>query len=482
MSTRASILIFDEETTRLETFKEIASEHYDVFIAKNYGHAEAILRQQWIQVIVSKQPLLKVRELYPEILWLRLTTQNPTNPPINDIHHDTAHLFIDEPLQRNDVNNKVKKALEFAELQRENERLSIELKLKPDTIEKAMVEKRQALRARFDWDSGIIRSPESSMNDVCNLIHHVAPFDVNVLLTGESGTGKELCARALHYNSLRQDKVFIAENCAALPDELLESELFGHKRGAFTGAIEDRVGLFEQANGGTIFLDEIGETSPAFQTKLLRTIQEGVIRRVGESTPRSIDVRVITATNRDLKEDIKNNSFRRDLFYRLSTFEIHLPPLRERKNDILPLAISILNASMEKLGKHVKGITDEALQCLKEYHWPGNVREMQNEIKRMLVLGQDEYLSSNLISKHILRAAPEEASADIKLLTGMEGSLKERVESLELIIIKETLMRLRWNKTKVAEELGLSRVGLRNKMERYGLEKNAAVKTVSDVA
>ena len=345
-----------------------------------------------------------------------------------------------------------------------------------------MIEKRRILKARYDWDQGIVRSPESCMNEVCNLIRSVAPYDVNVLLSGESGTGKELCARALHYNSLRQDKPFVAENCGALPDELLESELFGHKRGAFTGAIDDRVGLFERASGGTIFLDEIGETSPAFQVKLLRVLQEGEIRPLGSNQRRTIDVRVIAATNRDLEEDVRSGKFRQDLFYRLATFQVKIPPLRLRKIDIIPLAIEILNQSMDQLGKRVKGISEEALKCFESYQWPGNVREMQNEIKRMLVLGQSEYLGSDLVSPHILHATPEESVADMELLTGIEGTLKERVETLEARILKETLMRLRWNKTQTAQELGLSRVGLRNKMDRYGLEKNSNIEPINDVA
>jgi len=320
------------------------------------------------------------------------------------------------------------------------------------------------------------------MNQVCELVRHVAPFDVNVVLTGESGTGKELCARALHYNSLRQDKPFVAENCGALPDELLESELFGHKKGAFTGAIDDRIGLFEMASGGTIFLDEIGETSPAFQVKLLRVLQEGEIRPLGSNTRRPVDVRVICATNRDLEDDIKTGKFRQDLFYRLATFEISIPPLRERVQDIAPLALRLLNDAMAQLGKKVKGISEEALKCFEAYQWPGNVREMQNEIKRMLVLGQKDYLGSELVSPHILHATPEESAADMEQLIGTDGTLKQRMETLEARIIKEALIRLRWNKTRVAQELGLSRVGLRNKMERYGLEKNSRLEDITEVA
>ncbi len=200
-------------------------------------------------------------------------------------------------------------------------------------------------------------------------------------------------------------------------------------------------------------------------------LQEGEIRPLGTNTRRKIDVRVIAATNRDLEKDVKEGRFRQDLYYRLATFVVQLPPLRERPMDVEALAYAILEESSRQLGKQVKGFTDEAVNCMQAYDWPGNVRELQNEIKRMLVLGHEDYLGSDLISARILLAAPEESKSDLELLTGIEGSLKERVESLEARILKETLIRHRWNKTRAAEELGLSRVGLRNKLERYELEQ-----------
>jgi two-component system response regulator HupR/HoxA len=424
----------------------------------------------------------KIRDEYPDIVRIIISGYTEAGDIIDAVNKGGIYQYITKPWHPDELILKLNNAVKLFKLQRENEQLAVELKLKPDTIEAAMIEKRRVLKSRYDWDQGIVRSPTSAMNGVCNLIRNVAPFDVNVLLSGESGTGKELCARALHYNSLRQDKPFIAENCGALPDELLESELFGHKRGSFTSAIDDRIGLFERADGGTIFLDEISETSASFQVKLLRVLQEGEIRPVGSNQRRPISVRVVAATNRDLEEDVRNGRFRMDLFYRLATFEIHVPALRERRDDIVPLAIAILNQTMDQLGKRVKGISNEALKCFESYQWPGNVREMQNEIKRMLVLGQDDYLGSNLISPHILHATPEESAADMELLTGIDGSLKERVESLEARILKETLIRHRWNKTQAAQELGLSRVGLRNKMERYGLEKNSKLEAMTDVA
>ncbi len=486
---KASILVVDDEQRSLESIKRILVDKFDVHLANDVKQAEEILQREWIQVLLCDQRMpemtgveftQKIRDEYPGIIRIILSAYTDSEDIIDAVNKGGIYQYITKPWHPDELITKLKNAIELFRLQKENEQLSIELKLKPDSIKHDIVEKRRTLKALYDWDEGIVRSSNSCMNQACSLIKSVAPYDVNVLLTGESGTGKELCARALHYGSLRQDQIFVAENCGALPDELLESELFGHKRGAFTGAIEDRIGLFELANGGTVFLDEIGDTSPAFQVKLLRVLQEKEVRPLGGNNRRSIDVRVIAATNRDLEEDVRSGRFRQDLYYRLATFEILVPPLRERKSDIVPLAIYILNQTMDQLGKHVKGISEEALDCFESYQWPGNVREMQNEIKKMLVLGQEEYLGSELVSPQILHATPEESAADMELLTGIDGTLKERVESLESRILKETLIRLRWNKTQTAQELGLSRVGLRNKMERYGLQKNNKMEVFSN--
>jgi two-component system response regulator HupR/HoxA len=491
MTSKACILVVDDEQRSLESIRRILGERFEVFTAIDTSEAETILRQQWIQVLLCDQRMpgmtgvefcKQVREAYPHVVRMIISGYTDAEDIIDAVNRGGIYQYITKPWHPDELITKLNNAVDLFRLQRENEQLSIELKLKPDTLEQSLIDKRRVLKARYDWDSGIVRNSKSPMNEVCSLIRNVAPFDVNVLLTGESGTGKELCARALHYNSLRQDRPFVAENCGALPDELLESELFGHKRGAFTGAIEDRIGLFERADGGTIFLDEIAETSPAFQVKLLRVLQEGEIRPLGSNIRRPIDVRVIAATNRNLDDDLRSGRFRQDLFYRIATFEIELPALRDRAGDIRPLAIAILNQSMDQLGKRVKGISEEALQAFESYQWPGNVREMQNEIKRMLVLGRDDYLGSDLVSPQILHATPEESMADMEMLTGIDGSLKERVEALEARILKETLIRLRWNKTQAAQELGLSRVGLRNKLERYGLEKNSNIESIHDVA
>lgn len=489
MSTKPTILVVDDEVRSVEALTRVLEDDFDVLSATSAAAAEALLEKEWVQVILCDQRmpettgvefLSRVRQQWPEVIRMILSGYTDSEDIIEAINEAGIYQFISKPWTPSDLLLKLHNAVDLFRLQRENEQLSIELKLKPATLSDSLQEKRRVLQARFDWDQGIVRAPDSPLKAVCDTVRTVSTYDVNVMVCGESGTGKELFARALHYNSLRGDKPFVAENCGALPDDLLESELFGHKRGAFTGAVEDRIGLFERANGGTIFLDEVGDISPAFQVKLLRVLQEGEIRPLGSNTRRSVDVRVLAATHRDLKEEVRSGRFRQDLFFRLATFSIAIPPLRERRTDIPVLAQSLLQEAMRTLGKTVRGITHEALVCLQAYDWPGNVRELQNEIKRMLVLAPTDQLGAELISPHILRGTTEEAADALELLAGIDGSLKERMESLEARIVKETLIRHRWNKTRAAQELGLSRVGLRSKLERYGLEKIEQIEEWAD--
>ncbi len=480
MSTKPCVLIVDDEIRSLEALERVLEEDFEVLRATSAAAAEALLAREWVQVILCDQRmpettgvefLCRVRQQWPEVIRIILSGYTDSEDLIEAINEAGIYQFISKPWTPSDLLLKLHNAVDLFRLQRENEQLSIELKLKPATLSDSLQEKRRILQTRFDWDQGIIRAPDSPLNAVCDTVRTISTYDVNVMVCGESGTGKELFARALHYNSLRGDKPFVAENCGALPDDLLESELFGHKRGAFTGAVEDRIGLFERANGGTIFLDEVGDISPAFQVKLLRVLQEGDIRPLGSNTRRTVDVRVLAATHRDLKEEVRSGRFRQDLYYRLATISIAIPPLRDRRGDIGVLAKALLDDAMRTLGKSVRGFSREALSCLQAYDWPGNVRELQNEVKRMLVLATGDELGAEWISPHILRGTTEEAADALDLLAGLDGSLKERMESLEARIVKETLIRHRWNKTRAAQELGLSRVGLRSKLERYGLEK-----------
>jgi two-component system response regulator HupR/HoxA len=481
MSKKPIVLIIDDEIRSLESLERILDEHFEVRLADNTDKALAVLRNEWVQIVLCDQRMpdmpgtefLKlVKQSWPDIIRMIISGYTDAEDIIMSINEAGIYQYITKPWQPQALILTLQNAARLFALQRENQLLAVELKVSSDRAEQIMAQRKQSLKRSYQCDDGVVRSADSPMNAVCDKLRQVAPYDVTVLLTGESGTGKELAARALHYNSLRWNKPFVVENCAALPDELLESELFGHKRGAFTGAVESHVGLFERADGGTVFLDEIGDISPAFQVKLLRVLQEGEVRPVGDNRTRQVDIRVIAATNRNLMEEVRAGRFREDLYYRLSAIAIHLPPLRERWMDIPPIAEALLKRSMDKLGKKVAGLSEETIDCLAAYHWPGNVRELQNEIQHILVMAEERReIPAALLSPHILRAAPTEEDCELDLLAGSEGNLKDRIEGLEARILKETLIRHHWNKSKAARELGLSRVGLRAKLERYGLEK-----------
>ena len=478
--TLPSILLVDDEVRVLESLQRLLEDDFDVYLASSPDEAMTVMTDEWIQVVISDQRmpvmtgvefLQEVRGRFPDVIRMIISGYTDSEDIITAVNDAGIHQYITKPWDPNNLLLTVRNAVHLFELHRENQQLSTELKMLPTSVEEGLQEIRQRLSNAYDVDYGIVRSSDSCMNQVCDTIRQVATFDVSVLLMGDSGVGKELSARALHYGSLRSDKPFVAENCAALPDELLESELFGYKKGAFTGANSNRIGLFEEADGGTIFLDEVGDTTPAFQVKLLRVLQEGEIRPLGSNERKKINVRIISATNKDLEQEVREGRFREDLYYRLSTFKIIIPPLAERLQDVPLLARAILTDSMKELGKKVRGFSDEALACMQAYHWPGNVRELQNEIKRMLVMATGDYLGAELLSSQVLRAAPQEDEAELEWLTIQEGSLRERLDSLEARMVNEALIRNRWNKSKTAKELGLSRVGLRNKLERYGLEK-----------
>lgn len=328
------------------------------------------------------------------------------------------------------------------------------------------------LQKRIDFSSIIGKSPP--LLKIFATLEKIIPSDSTVLLLGESGTGKELIARIIHYNSPRKDKAFIAENCSAFSENLLESELFGHEKGAFTGAVVQKKGLFELADGGTFLLDEIGDTSPALQTKLLRVLQDGVFKRVGGTRFIHVDVRIIAATNKDLRKMVEKGTFREDLYYRLNEIRIHLPPLRDRTEDIPLLANYFLTKFCTERNIPVKQLSDEVIEYFLNYSWPGNVRELQNEIKRATLLaGFDPVITKKLISTNIIEEV--EKKAYIKKPKPL-GTLKSIIESVERDVIREGLERTNWNKSKLARELGISRKNLILKVMKYGLEKDGRKK------
>lgn len=479
------ILVIDDEIRSLESLRRTLELDFDVLTAPDVTTAEALLNDHAVHVVLCDQRmpersgvefLKDVKARWPDVIRMIISGYTDAHDIIDGINEAGLFQYITKPWHPDSLILTLKAACRLYDLQRENELLAVELRMLPEAASSIVQRRRETLRRSYTFDDGIIRAEGSPMDAVCRDLAEVAPFDLPVLLFGASGTGKELAARALHYGSGRWDKPFVVENCGALPDELLESELFGHRKGAFTGAVADHVGLFERADGGTVFLDEIGEVSPAFQVKLLRVLQEGEIRPLGSTRTRKVDVRVVAATNRDLEEEVRMKRFRADLFFRLAGMIVQLPSLRDRGCDIPVLVDNILGNATRAMGKPVRGVTKEVMDRLRAYEWPGNVRELQNEVHRMLVRGKAnnwlgiETLSPRLLDEGAGMAAPlteRDGADDVAHLT---GPLKDRIETMEAHIIRDAMVRHRWNKSAVARELGLSRVGLRSKLDRYGLE------------
>jgi transcriptional regulator with GAF, ATPase, and Fis domain len=304
-----------------------------------------------------------------------------------------------------------------------------------------------------------------AIRHVLEHIDKVVDTRVTVLIEGETGTGKELVAAAVHYRSRRRDKLFVAQNCAALAESLLESELFGHKKGAFTGATEEKKGLFEIADGGTLFLDEITETPMSLQSKLLRALQEGEIRPVGAASSKHVNVRIVAATNRNLDEEVARGRFRQDLYYRLKVFPIRLPPLRERREDIPVLAVHFLAKYAEEVGKAVGGFSQQAMELMEGYDWPGNVRELQNEVQRLVIqIEPGAFVTPELISPRIRQVEGLVSRAGMT-----KGTLKEMLDAVERYIILEALRESGNHKTNAARHLGITREGLHKKLKAFGL-------------
>ena len=356
-----------------------------------------------------------------------------------------AYDFIPKPFRADQVLLVIRKAVEREKLREQVSRLSEEI---------------AALRAPSD-----IVGRNAGLLQAIALSRKVARHPSTVLVTGESGTGKELVAQLIHSAGPRSSAPFVAVNCGAIPEQLLESELFGHVRGAFTGAVDDRAGLFEEANGGTLFLDEIGELPAPLQVKLLRALQESEIRRVGDNAPKTVDVRVITATARDLEKEVKAGRFRADLFYRVNVVRIQLPPLRDRREDIPELVKHFVSAINKRLGLSVRGATPAAMQLLLEYAWPGNVRELENVIERAMAMTDGRSIEPEHLPTAV-RAPGESGSSDEDL----DLSVKRRTESLEKALIERALRQTSGNRTRAARLLDLSHRALLYKIKEYGLD------------
>jgi two-component system, NtrC family, response regulator AtoC len=354
-----------------------------------------------------------------------------------------AYDYVQKPFKHEEIVLTLRKAEERETLRRENRAL------------------REEIRKEHQFEQILAKS--QAMQEIFRTIAKIADYKTTVLISGESGTGKELVARALHRRSSRRGGSFVAVNCGAIPENLLESELFGHKKGAFTDANNDRRGLFEEADGGTLFLDEIGELPIALQVKLLRVLQDEMIRRVGESRDLKVDVRIIAATHRDLGAEVKAGRFREDLFYRLNVLPIVVPPLRTRREDVALLVDHFVARNNVRLGTAIRGVDTEARRILLEYAWPGNVRELENTIERAMVLSESDLLVASDLPERIREARDP---VQVQLASG-ELSIKKTTRVIEETLIRRALQKTKGNRTRAAEVLELSHRALLYKIKDY---------------
>lgn len=455
---KARILVVDDEQSMRE-FLEIflRREGYHVSTAPDVDRALIHLENDEIDLTITDMQMpektgldliLAAREVSPETVMIVVTAFGTTDSAISAMK-EGAYDYLTKPFKVEELRIVIEKALEKKLLSNENRRL------------------REELRSH-SRDRNII-GHSRAMQDVFDLIAQIAETKTNVLVSGESGTGKELVARAIHEQSNRQDQPFVAINCGAIPENLLESELFGHAKGAFTGAAKAHRGLFAEADKGTLFLDEIAEMPVGLQVKLLRAIQEEEIRPVGESKSQQVDVRVIAATARDLETEIAAGRFREDLFYRLNVVRLEVPPLRDRREDIPLLVDHFLAKFREQLGKNVRRIADDALEMLVGYSWPGNVRELENLIERALILCDGDSIEASALPAAVHEATvpstviAEEADPDEDL------SLKRARQAFEAQFIRKALARTGGNRTHAAKLLEISHRALLYKIKDYGI-------------
>jgi DNA-binding NtrC family response regulator len=447
------ILIVDDEAAIRFTLSELLSEH-DVRTAEHAPAALASLEGERADVIISDlsmpamsglQLLEEVRARAPDTLFILMTAHGDERTAVQALKLG-AFDYLPKPFDNAEVRVMVDRARELLALRRENARL------------------REELATRY---AGIIGGADS-MRDVYRVIRRVAPTDVTVLITGESGTGKELVARALHDESRRSARPFVAVNCSAIPADLVESELFGHMRGAFTGADRDRTGVFEAASGGTLFLDEIGDLAESAQAKLLRALEERSITRVGATAPTNVDVRVVAATNRALDVMVKDGTFREDLLYRLAIVQLELPPLRERRDDILPLAVHFIAHFAERHGVPALPLGEAARRALLSHAWPGNVRELRNAIERALVLAEGDHIDTGDLPAAITGSMVPLSPADAALAELPYADARDRVlEAFDRAFLNAALERHGGNVSATARALGLHRQSLQKLLRRF---------------
>ncbi len=448
---KKSILLIEDEEIQRETLAAHLEDVYVVFQAESAEKGLNVLASKTVDAVLTdfnlpgkdgQYVLEQVKAINPTIPVILITAFASVDGAVTAMQSGAYH-YLTKPINVDELMLILKRALQLQTLQSENLRL------------KEMLGQQKSF-------GGIIASSKK-MQEVLNLAGRVAETKASILLNGESGTGKEVMARAIHLASPRQDKPFVAFNVAALSPNLIESELFGHEKGAFTGADKQRIGRFEQANGGTIFIDEIGDIPLEIQTKFLRVLQESQIERLGGSTLINVDIRVIAATNKNLEKMIKDGTFREDLYYRLNVVTINLPPLRERKEDIPVMCDYFIKKFAEMNGKEMSGMSREAFDVIMKYDFPGNVRELENLMERAVILCREDRITLDDLPAGLFE--PSE--------TTMENStagLEEQVEALEKRLIQSALRRCGGNQSKAARQLGITERKLRYKLQKYELE------------
>ena len=465
------ILIVDDEPSVLNSLKRTLRKEHDVILCQDGFSAMLVLKEQEIAAIIADQRMPKMNgvtllekamEIQPDATRILITGYSDIQTVIDAINEGNVYYYIHKPWEPEDVNLIVRQAIERYNLIQTNRSLVAELEEANRCLSDENLLLTQDAEKRYSFDQIIGKSPV--MNAVFTLMRKVIPTDTTVLIQGETGTGKELVARAIHTNGSRKTGLFVPQNCAALPDTLLESALIGHKKGAFTDAVSYKKGLFQLADGVTIFLYEITDTSSAFQQRLLRVLQEGEIHPLGSDNSIKVDVRVISASQKDLGEEVKQGRFRADLFYRLNVFPVTLPALRERHGDIPLLVEHFLRVYSQRLGKKMNGLSQEVLSSLMVYPFPGNVRELENIIERAVVLAMD---GSTLTEGQIFLHSDQIFNFDFVSPGGEDKKLKNMVEALEKKAILQELRRWNGNISKAAKSLGLSRPGLYQKIDRY---------------
>ncbi|HEX5437275.1 MAG TPA: sigma-54 dependent transcriptional regulator [Gemmatimonadaceae bacterium] len=452
--TPPSVLVIDDETGIVETLGILLrNEGFTAHVALGGRQGlekiaaltpDAVLCDVRMPGVGGLEILAAARDKDPDLPVILMTAQADLRSAIEAVNKG-AYYFIQKPFVNDDIIAILRRATEHRQLSAENRSLKQEIRRREAGVDDVPVGGSQLWR------------------DVLELAETVAPTDSTVLIQGESGTGKEVLARYIHQRSQRADADFLSINCGALPESLLESELFGHVKGSFTGAVKDKAGLFTAAARGTFFLDEIGETMASTQVKLLRVLQEREIIPVGATAAIPVDTRVIAATNRNLEEEINRGSFRSDLFYRLNVFAIHLPPLRDRRDDIPMLADAFLRRSAIKRGKDARRLTEAALDAMQRYRWPGNVRELENALERAIIVSDGDVIDADDLPERITQREQE-------LLTGERVAANPTLDAIERAYIMWVLQSEDGNKNRAADVLGINPSTLYRKLSRYGVD------------